>query len=289
MLVRAAHSANIKERRDASTALFDGDGADGDAGRAHPGAPRRDARRGRGGARRGPPAGRRLDPERPLPRRHAPARHHRRVPPVPRRPARPASRPPARTTPTSAATSRAACRPTRRRLDQEGVVIPPTRVAQGWEMDDRLLGSARRRACAARASARPTCARSWRPTASPHGASTSSPSATDEALLADAMDGGARLRRAPHARARSRRSPTGPTAPPTCSRTTAADEPRDLLVRCSVTVAGDAIEVDFTGTAPQSRRQSQLPAVGDEVRRVLRRAGADRPGHPALAPARTAR
>ena len=26
------------------------------------------------------------------------------------------------------------------RLDQEGVVIPPTRIAQGWEMDDRLLG-----------------------------------------------------------------------------------------------------------------------------------------------------
>ncbi len=26
------------------------------------------------------------------------------------------------------------------RLDQEGVVIPPTRIAQGWEMDGRLLG-----------------------------------------------------------------------------------------------------------------------------------------------------
>ena len=47
MLVRAAHSANIKERRDASTALFDADGRDGDAGRAHPGPPRRDAGGGR--------------------------------------------------------------------------------------------------------------------------------------------------------------------------------------------------------------------------------------------------
>ena len=49
---------------------------DGDAGRAHPGAPGRDAELGRRGARRGPPPGRRVDPERPLPRRHAPAGHH---------------------------------------------------------------------------------------------------------------------------------------------------------------------------------------------------------------------
>ena len=50
--------------------------ADGDAGRAHPGAPGRDAELGRGCARGGPPPGRHVDPERPLPRRHAPARHH---------------------------------------------------------------------------------------------------------------------------------------------------------------------------------------------------------------------
>ena len=52
VLVRSAHSANIKERRDASTALFDERGRDGHAGRAHPGAPRRDARGGRRRARR---------------------------------------------------------------------------------------------------------------------------------------------------------------------------------------------------------------------------------------------
>ena len=56
MLVRSAHSANIKERRDCSTALFDAARRDGHAGRAHPRAPRRDARRRRGGARRGPRA-----------------------------------------------------------------------------------------------------------------------------------------------------------------------------------------------------------------------------------------
>ena len=50
--------------------------AHGDAGRAHPGAPRRDARGGRGGhgARSG--AGRAVDPQRPVRRRHAPARPH---------------------------------------------------------------------------------------------------------------------------------------------------------------------------------------------------------------------
>ena len=53
VLVRSAHSANIKERRDASTALFDAAGQMVDAGRAHPRAPRRDAERGGGGARRG--------------------------------------------------------------------------------------------------------------------------------------------------------------------------------------------------------------------------------------------
>ena len=58
MLVRSAHSANIKERRDCSTALFDPSGEMVDAGRAHPRAPRRDAGRGRRRARRGPRRGR---------------------------------------------------------------------------------------------------------------------------------------------------------------------------------------------------------------------------------------
>ena len=58
VLIRSAHSANIKERRDASTALFDAAGEMVDAGRAHPRAPRRDAGRRRRGARRGARAGR---------------------------------------------------------------------------------------------------------------------------------------------------------------------------------------------------------------------------------------
>ena len=75
-LIRSAYSANIKERRDCSTALFDAAGRAGDAGRAHPGPPRLDARRGRRGARRAAAARRDLDPQRPLSRRDPPARHH---------------------------------------------------------------------------------------------------------------------------------------------------------------------------------------------------------------------
>ena len=47
MLVRSAFSANIKERRDCSAALFDGRGPHDRPGRAHPRPPRRDARRRR--------------------------------------------------------------------------------------------------------------------------------------------------------------------------------------------------------------------------------------------------
>ena len=75
--------------------------ADGRAGRAHPRPPRRDARRGRGRHRaRGPQPGDVCDPQRPVRRRHAPARHHARLAHGARlRGHR------ARTTPTSAASS----------------------------------------------------------------------------------------------------------------------------------------------------------------------------------------
>ena len=84
---------------------------DGHAGRAHPGPSRRDAgcRRGRPRTRAAPRG--RLDPERPLPGRHAPPRHHDRVAPVRRRTAASPSPPVERTTPTSAATLPGACRP----------------------------------------------------------------------------------------------------------------------------------------------------------------------------------
>ena len=88
VLIRSAHSSNIKERRDASTALFDADGADGHAGRAHPRAPRRDA----GGGRRRCSASATRRASRgsstTRSRRHPPARHHRRSRPCSPAPAR---------------------------------------------------------------------------------------------------------------------------------------------------------------------------------------------------------
>ena len=77
VLVRSAHSANIKERRDASTALFDERGRmvmQAEHIPVHLGAMPVGGGRG---ARRAPRARRRLDPQRPLPGRHPPAGHHR--------------------------------------------------------------------------------------------------------------------------------------------------------------------------------------------------------------------
>ena len=77
VLVRSAHSANIKERRDASTALFDASGRmvmQAEHIPVHLGAmPSAVA----AVLERGPRARRRLDPQRPVRRRHPPARHHR--------------------------------------------------------------------------------------------------------------------------------------------------------------------------------------------------------------------
>ena len=87
----------------------------GHAGRAHPGPPRLDAGRGRRRARRGAAAGRELDPQRPLSRRHPPAGHHPDRPGLRRAARCSGSRPAAPTMPTSAGRPRAACRPARGR------------------------------------------------------------------------------------------------------------------------------------------------------------------------------
>ena len=154
------------------------------------------------------------------------------------------------------------------RLDQEGVVIPPTRLARGWELDD---GAARRRLSSgmrgprqreadlrAQLAANRLAARRLEQLADRHG---------------DGRCSQARWRRCsttPSAArgARSRRSPTG--------RYRAADVLEDdgartrrttCSIACEVRVAGDELEVDFAGTDAPERRQPQLPAVGDEVRR----------------------
>jgi len=51
----------------------------------------------------------------------------------------------------------------------------------------------------------------------------------------------------------------------------------DVLIRCTVEVRGDEIRVDFAGTAPHALRQPQLPARGDALGVLLRRAVSRRP------------
>ena len=112
-------------------------------------------------------------------------------------------------------------------------------------------------------------------------ASPSSPSATASSCCAP---GWTRSSPTPSA-APGRRwpsCPTAPTRPRTCSRTTPAGSPRD------VTPAGRG---DDRRRAPRARlrrhrrpgrRQPQLPALGDQVGGLLRRPGPDRPRRPAL-------
>ena len=144
VLVRSAHSANVKERRDASTALFDADGPHGDAGRAHPRAPRGDAERRGLGARRGPRARRRLDPQRPVRGRHPPARHHGDLAGLRGATSWWGSRPAAPTTRTSARSEPGSMPADSRTLEDEGVVIPPTRLMAAGELDRELLDSPHR-------------------------------------------------------------------------------------------------------------------------------------------------
>ena len=135
------------------------------------------------------------------------------------------------------------------RLDQEGVVIPPTRIAQGWEMDDRLLGDMiaamrgpRQREADLRAqlAANRLAARRLTELAERHG----------ETLLADAMD-----EVLDYAERRTRSAiatiPDGTYRAADVLEDDAGDVPRDLPVCCSVTVEGDSIEIDFTGTGSQ--------------------------------------
>jgi N-methylhydantoinase B len=135
------------------------------------------------------------------------------------------------------------------RLDQEGVVIPPTRIAQSWEIDDRLLGSLigamrgpRQREADLRAqlAANRLAARRLKQLAERHG----------ETLLADAMH-----EVLDYAERRTRRAiatiPDGTYSAADVLEDDGREGPRDLRLRCSVTVEGDAIEIDFTGTASQ--------------------------------------
>ena len=50
----------------------------------------------------------------------------------------------------------------------------------------------------------------------------------------------------------------------------------ELEIRAAVTIAGDEVEIDFTGTSPQHDGQPELPAGRDPVCLLLRRALPDR-------------
>ena len=256
VLVRSAHSANIKERRDASTALFDGAGEmvmQAEHIPVHLGAMPdavaavrdEDHRPGdvwllndpyRGGTHlpditavsplflAGRPAG------------FAAARAHHadvggKVP----------GSMPARS----------------RRLEEEGVVIAPTRVARGWEVDGELLagivsrmrGPRQREAdLRAQLAANRLASSRLEQLAARHGADLLA------RAMAEVLDYAERRTRSAiaahagrHLRGRGRAGGQR------------REDPHDLPVRCAVTVAGDGLAVDFTGTAPQTGGNLNCP------------------------------
>jgi N-methylhydantoinase B len=143
------------------------------------------------------------------------------------------------------------------RLDQEGVVIPPTRIASRWEMDDRLLhdlvarmrGPRQREAdLRAQVAANRLAALRLEQLAERHG----------EDLLGRAM---AEVLDYAERRTRSAIAaiPDGTYSAADVLEDDRREDPRDLRVCCSVEVAGDALEVDFSGTAPQTDGNLNCP------------------------------
>jgi N-methylhydantoinase B len=255
VLVRSAHSANIKERRDASTALFDSEGAmvmQAEHIPVHLGAMPDAVAAVLGEEHRPGDVWLLNDPYRGgthlpditavsplfLGERHAgfaaSRAHHADV-----GGAVPGSMPAGST-----------------RLDEEGVVIPPTRVARGWETD-RLLGdlvsrmrNPRQREADLRAqlAANRVAARRLEQLAGRHGLE----------LLASAM-----AEVLDYAERRTRSAigtiPDGTYQAADVLEDDGRGVARDLPVRCSVTVTGDALAVDFSGTAPQTEGNLNCP------------------------------
>ena len=145
-------------------------------------------------------AGRGVGPQRSVRRRHAPARHHARLAHRGR-----LRRRRARITPTSAAREPGSMPADSRTLDEEGVVIPPTRL------DDEAIASLVAHGCATPTSGAATCARNSPRTGSPSSASPSSARVAGASSVVAAMDELYAYSERSHARRRSRRSPTGAT------------------------------------------------------------------------------
>ncbi len=144
-----------------------------------------------------------------------------------------------------------------RRLDEEGVVIAPTRLGRGWELDAALLDSLvvgmrgpRQRAADLRAqlAANRLAAMRLDELADRHG---------DEVLLR-AMD-----EVLDYAERRTRVSiaamPDGRYRASDVLEDDGSGEPHDLRITCEVRITGDRLEVDFEGTDRQSDGNLNCP------------------------------
>ena len=256
VLIRAAHSANIKERRDASCALFDPDGRmvmQAEHIPVHLGAMpaaveavvgERRTRPASPGCSTTPTAAARTCRTSPSSRRRSPTT------------ARCSASPPtARTTPTSAARRPARCPPTRTTLAEEGVVIPPRRLDEA-AIDELVAADA-----PARASAAPTCARSSPPTA-PGVERLRELHARGGLARGDGGDD--RLRRAAHARlprrAARRHAPR--------RRDVLEAREGDLELRARRDGARRRADARLHRLGAAARRQPQLPARRSRARRA---------------------
>jgi N-methylhydantoinase B len=144
-----------------------------------------------------------------------------------------------------------------RSLEQEGVVIPPTRFARDWQIDGDVLDAlvARMRGPGQRAAdlraqlaANRLAARRMDELADRHGAET----------LAGAMEEVLR-----YAERRTRASiaamPDGRFRASDVLEDDAAGRTHDLRIDCEVLIEGEQLTVDFRGTAPQSDGNLNCP------------------------------
>ena len=144
-----------------------------------------------------------------------------------------------------------------RRLEQEGVVIPPTRLARGWEIDARRLDSlvARMRGPGQRAAdlraqlaANRLAAGRIDELADRHG---------DDVLARAMSEVLAYAER--RTRAAIAAMPDGRYEATDILEDDGGGEQRDLRIRCEVRIAGDELEVDFAGSDPQSDGNLNCP------------------------------
>jgi N-methylhydantoinase B len=144
-----------------------------------------------------------------------------------------------------------------RRLEQEGVVIPPTRLARDWEVGGRLLDSlvARMRAPGQRAAdlraqlaANRLAARRMDELADRHGDELLERAMSDVLLYAERRT-----------RASIAAMPDGRYRASDLLEDDGGGAPHDLRIHCEVLIAGEELSVDFAGTDEQSEGNLNCP------------------------------